>query len=266
MNSKKDMVSSDFKHGVNPIVPFTICIGGNVVSRGVTFENLLSMFFTRNVKGKLQSDTYIQRARMFGNRKNVFDKFELSITEELYEKWWEAFLFHRISLSTLTGLDAPVWINSKKIRAVAPSSVDKITVESYSNEISFGKFKLNSEITDIYNDSNKMNKIKKLEILKNLIGNESFPKFIYDYVENNIPKGDKNIHFQNIRDIEKITNADFKNIIRQRGGLVDPVKDSQINQNILHYFAIFKNENGYARFFYKPASRISFLKRSKNNL
>ena len=265
MNSKKDMVSSDFKHGVNPIVPFTICIGGNVVSRGVTFENLLSMFFTRNVKGKLQSDTYIQRARMFGNRKNVFDKFELSITEELYEKWWEAFLSHRISLSTLTGLDAPVWINSKKIRAVAPSSVDKITVESYSNEISFGKFKLNSEITDIYNDSNKMNKIKKLEILKNLIGNESFPKFIYDYVENNIPKGDKNIHFQNIRDIEKITNADFKNIIRQRGGLVDPVKDSQINQNILHYFAIFKNENGDARFFYKPASRISFLKRSKNN-
>ena len=36
---------------------------------------------------------------------------------------------------------------------------------------------------------------------------------------------------------------DIKNIIRQRGGLVDPVKDSQINQNILHKLIIELNKS-----------------------
>jgi hypothetical protein len=63
---------SDFRQNgasaTSPTSLFTIVIGGNIVSRGVTFDNLLSMFFTRDVKHKIQQDTYIQRARMFGSR------------------------------------------------------------------------------------------------------------------------------------------------------------------------------------------------------
>ena len=261
MNSKKDITSSDFQLGVNPIVPFTVCIGGNVVSRGVTFENLLSMYFTRDVKGKLQSDTYIQRARMFGNRENVFDSFELSITQTLYEKWWEAFLQHRISLSTLTGYDAPSWLNSRNVKVVAPSSIDQASVEKFSGEISFAKFKFNKEIEKIYNEGAT---IKNLEKLVKQIDGLGFPSFIYDYVENNLPLGGRNIHFQNIRAILKTEDYDHKNIKRYRGGLVDPIKsDESKKEKILHYFAIFTNDYGEARLYYKPTANISFLKRPR---
>ena len=67
LNSKRDRKTAG-ENATLPSSPFTIIIGGNIVSRGVTFPNLLSMFFTRNVKHKLQQDTYIQRARMFGAR------------------------------------------------------------------------------------------------------------------------------------------------------------------------------------------------------
>ncbi len=260
MNSKKDMVSSDFQFGVKPIVPFTVCIGGNVVSRGVTFENLLSMYFTRDVKGKLQSDTYIQRARMFGNRENVFDDFELSITEPLYEKWLEAFVYHRMSLASLTGIEAPVWLASRNIKACAPSSIDKSTVEQYSNEIPFNKFKLNESIEKIYSDGPK---IENLEKLYSLIENDGLPKYIYDYVANNLPKGNRNIHFQNIRKITTVTDADHSDIWRKKGGLVDPIKnDVQKKENVIHYFAIFKNSKNEARLFYKPTARLSLFKRN----
>jgi hypothetical protein len=53
MNSERDK-NVDLRMATNPATPFTVVIGGNIVSRGVTFESLLSMFFTRNAKGKLQ--------------------------------------------------------------------------------------------------------------------------------------------------------------------------------------------------------------------
>ena len=70
-----------------PTCPFTVIIGGNIVSRGVTFPNLLAMFFTRDVKTKLQQDTYIQRARMFGARGPILRDFELTIPRALYRDW-----------------------------------------------------------------------------------------------------------------------------------------------------------------------------------
>jgi Z1 domain len=73
---------------------FTIIIGGNIVSRGVTLANLLSMFFTRDVKHKIQQDTYIQRARMFGSRGDYLRSFELTIPTALYVDWHRCFVFH----------------------------------------------------------------------------------------------------------------------------------------------------------------------------
>jgi hypothetical protein len=86
MNSERDK-NVDLRMATSPATPFTVVIGGNIVSRGVTFENLLSMFFTRNAKGKLQQDTYIQRARMFGSRGKYLPYFELAIPASLYQDW-----------------------------------------------------------------------------------------------------------------------------------------------------------------------------------
>src|SRR6185437_14284293 len=44
---------------LKPTSLFSFGVGGNIISRGVTFENLLSMYFTRSVKGKFTQDTYI---------------------------------------------------------------------------------------------------------------------------------------------------------------------------------------------------------------
>ena len=59
MNSNTDKKNFDYFDATNPVALFTIAIGGNIISRGVTFENLLSMFFTRDVKHRIQQDTYI---------------------------------------------------------------------------------------------------------------------------------------------------------------------------------------------------------------
>lgn len=84
MNSDKEVNAADNRTATDPTAPFTVVIGGNIVSRGVTFNNLLSMFFTRDVKQKLQQDTYIQRARMFGSRGDYLKYFELVIPKSLY--------------------------------------------------------------------------------------------------------------------------------------------------------------------------------------
>lgn len=98
------VMNSDKKFDIDPTNPpslFTVVIGGNIVSRGVTFENLLSMYFTRDVKHKLQQDTYIQRARMFGNRKQYLRHFELWIPENLYNDWRRCFVYHFLALKMI---------------------------------------------------------------------------------------------------------------------------------------------------------------------
>jgi hypothetical protein len=97
MNSDREK-GTDFVSATNPATLFTIIVGGNIVSRGVTFNNLLSMYFSRSPKSKLQQDTYIQRARMFGSRGAYLEHFELTIPESLYQDWHRCFVFHKLAL------------------------------------------------------------------------------------------------------------------------------------------------------------------------
>lgn len=105
INSKKD--KDNLEKASNPKSLFTIAIGGNIISRGVTFDNLLSMYFTRTVKTKLQQDTYIQRARMFGSRGKYLKYFELTIPEQLYKDWHRCFVFHRLALDSVKSGNPP---------------------------------------------------------------------------------------------------------------------------------------------------------------
>jgi hypothetical protein len=138
VNSDAD-ATDDIKGATNPETPFTVAIGGNIISRGVTFNNLLSMFFTRTVKHKIQQDTYIQRARMFGNRVGYLDHFELHIPESLYLDWHQAFALHGLSMASIE-TKQPVWLEDRRIRAVSSSSIDKSSLSIDRGEISFEIF------------------------------------------------------------------------------------------------------------------------------
>src|SRR6266542_6523052 len=128
LNSDRDFVQNGIS-ATNPSALFTIIIGGNIVSRGVTFENLLSMFFTRDVKHKMQQDTYIQRARMFGSRKAYLNYFDLTIPKTLYLDWQRCFIFHRLSLEARKQNNrSPVWLDGERIIASASSSIDKTNI------------------------------------------------------------------------------------------------------------------------------------------
>ena len=55
--------------------PFNVFIGGQILDRGITIENLISFFYGRN-PGKFQQDTVLQHSRMYGAR----SKRDISVT------------------------------------------------------------------------------------------------------------------------------------------------------------------------------------------
>lgn len=121
----------------NPTSLFSFGVGGNIISRGVTFENLLSMYFTRSVKGKFSQDTYIQRARMFGPREGYKEYFQLWIPENLMGNWSKCFSFHKLALEALrSGSGAPVWLSDHKTTPTSPASIDKSSVDFEGGEMS----------------------------------------------------------------------------------------------------------------------------------
>jgi hypothetical protein len=127
LNSGRDRVA--VAGATIPSSPFTVIIGGNIISRGVTLANLLSMFFTRTARTRLQQDTYIQRARMFGARGEYLKHFELAIPAQLYADWHRCFVFHRLALKTVdTNLGSPVWVGDSRISVASNSSIDRATV------------------------------------------------------------------------------------------------------------------------------------------
>ena len=126
INSDEKNKDSYIDKLTKPIQPFTIVIWGNILSRDLTFDNLLSMFFLRTTKSwKLQQDTYIQMARMFWNRDWYLEYFELNISEPIYVSWWECFNNHRISFNLLRSGKKPVWVESEKSSSTSSTSIDK---------------------------------------------------------------------------------------------------------------------------------------------
>src|SRR5579864_21319 len=187
LNSERDRKALG-DSGTEPSSPFTIIIGGNIVSRGVTFPNLLSMFFTRNVKHRLQQDTYIQRARMFGARGKYLKHFELTIPSQLYGDWHRCFLFHNLALATIdNNLGSPVWIADGRVSVAANSSVDKATVTFDKGEMSFGMFDYSDDLDDLVLQG--PSDINTLEKLREKIGNQALPKFLIDYIKARSPDG-----------------------------------------------------------------------------
>ena len=259
MNSERDP-NVDFKAATNPAALFTFAIGGNIVSRGVTFDNLLSMFFTRDSKHKIQQDTYIQRARMFGSRKGYLEHFELTIPQSLFADWHRCFVFHKLSLAAIrNGQGSPTWLGSSRIAPVSASSIDETHVSLDKGEMSFKRFKFNPASWPSVAKVN--NSIDQLTALRNLVGDEAFPKYLFDYIIHT-SRNEETIGIHEPASIMKYSDADKEKIARKKGLIGKTQKDKF--ENAAHHVAIFYNDTGLARIFYKFSGSIQFIQNLKN--
>jgi hypothetical protein len=259
MNSERDK-NVDFKSATSPAALFTIIIGGNIVSRGVTFDNLLAMFFTRDSKHKIQQDTYIQRARMFGSRRSHLSHFELTIPETLYVDWHRCFVFHKLALEAIKAkMGSPVWLADQRISAVAPASIDKINVLLDKGEMSFPIFDYQPALDVMFRETN--DPIEALRKLQTAIGSESLPEYLIRYVQKMLPNGADSIAIHPSGNVGNMKDADKVKIERTKGLMGQVRRDFP---NAVHHFKIFYNAEDKARIIYKFNGNISFIQNVKH--
>ena len=262
LNSKRDPASSGDKPTV-PTCPFTVIIGGNIVSRGVTFPNLLSMFFTRDVKTKLQQDTYIQRARMFGARGKYLEHFELTIPEALYNDWHRCFVFHRLALQAITNnKTSPVWLGDKRISIAASSSIDHGTVDLNKGEMSYQIFKCSKfdKLDELVKAA--PTDIATLEKLREEIG-DAMPKFLIDYLAGVVKTNPGTLAIHTSSSIARQETADQKAISRTKGFIGTSQLEKSKFPAAIHHIKIFHNGKGMGRVFYKNLGGVQFVQNSK---
>lgn len=248
-------------NATTPSALFTVVIGGNIVSRGVTFNNLLSMFFTRDVATKLQQDTYIQRARMFGSRGAYLKHFELTIPEKLYADWHRCFVYHRLALASIdSGLGSPVWIADQRISAVSSASIDRSTVDLDKGEMSFALFDFSPEHDAIATSNSSA--ADKVNQLGDALGDAAFPRYLREFVLRSISSGRNNLKvFSSGGMFPGMTDQDKENIERRQGFLT--IRDGDRAGNTVHFLRIFHNDAGKARLFYKFDGSLQFIKSLK---
>jgi hypothetical protein len=258
LNSKRDRASAGDKPTV-PTCPFTVIIGGNIVSRGVTFPNLLSMFFTRDVKTKLQQDTYIQRARMFGARGAYLPHFELTIPRQLYSDWHRCFVFHRLALQAIRDNKVPpVWIGDPRISIAATSSIDRGTVDLNKGEMSFQIFEsadigeLDGIVQGAPTDLNTLRRLAEL------LGS-AVPKYLIDYLEADLKRPPSSLAIHTAGSIERYATADRQTISRTKGFIGTPQLEEGRFGAVKHHIKIMHDGAGRGRVFYKNLGGIQFV-------
>ena len=274
INSKND--KSNVDRACNPEVLYTFAIGGNIVSRGLTFKNLLTFFFSRGVKGKFQQNTYIQRARMFGTRP-YHKYFELCIPENLYESWADCFEDHELAI-ILGRKNKLAAIQRSTNRSTDPASIDKQNIIIGKGEFQVGEiFELTLELKEQILNSNK-NPIALLEILKEkkLLDEKHFDEGIIEYIKNQSEdlykdtvmvfagaEGEDSIH--TVAGYK--TDGDNDTISRKRGGIIQAlIKDRPRYFGKVHHIMPISNAEGTrARFYYKSFIGHTILLNMKNN-
>ena len=245
----------------NPSSLFTLVIGGNIVSRGVTFNNLLSMFFTRDVKNKLQQDTYIQRARMFGSRGAYLRHFELTIPIALYADWHRCFVYHRLALASIeSGLGSPVWIADHRISAVASASIDRSTVDLDRGEMSYAMFDFDKKLDEIAQA--EISAADKVNQLANCLGDAAFPQYLREFILRQLSTGKQGLKVFSSGGMFPSMSEDEKAQIQRRQGFLT-IREGDRVGSTSHFLRIFTNDDGKARLFYKFDGSIQFIKNLK---
>jgi hypothetical protein len=251
LNSERDRKAAG-DNATEPSSPFTIIIGGNIVSRGVTFSNLLGMYFTRSVSSKMQQDTYIQRARMFGARGEYLEHFELTIPTALYNDWKRCFIFHRLALFTIKeNLGSPVWIGDSGISVASSASIDKSTVTFNRGELSFQMFDLTPELFEMM--AMPSPGTERLWMLRDQIGNSALPEFLIKYIERTSPHGKASTVFHPPSDIsnQKSAGTNIEAVARDKGFMGKSQIAPEKYPSAAHHLKVFYNRKNKARVFYK---------------
>lgn len=245
----------------NPPALFTVVIGGNIISRGITFNNLIGMFFTRDVKHKMQQDTYIQRARMFGNRLTYLKYFELFIPEQLYLDWHRCFVYHQLSLEAIKADNkAPVWISDQRIQPVAPGSIDKRSVVTDAGEMYFAKFALNQDIAAIVGGQ-QLSEIDRLQKIHDIYGDKVLPAYVLSFIQiNSYPH---NIALHPIRQVGRGTG--YHDTLYRPKGILGGM-DIDRYPAAVHHFMIIRNTRNEARMVYQYAGKVQFLRNFKTRV
>jgi DNA polymerase III delta prime subunit len=259
INSERDRELEKITAVTDPKRPFTVAIGGNIISRGVTFDRLLTMFFTRSPKHKIQTDTYVQRARMFGSRSPYLDHFELHIPKSLYQDWHTAFYLHRLGMASLKTGD-PIWYENDRTSAVASSSKDKANIFQDAGEVDFDIFVFNEEI-DKFTSEAKLGYDSFAKLMEMLPSNY-LPTQITKTIESMKPNGDQSIVIHKSRSIKNhtsLTPEDIAEIRRGNKGLFYGSDASRFPQSV-HHFQIFNNPAGNGRMIYKYVEKGKGLK------
>lgn len=262
MNSDFDKKNQDYETATDPSTLFTIAIGGNIVSRGVTFNSLLSMFFTRDTKHKIQQDTYIQRARMFGTRDYPLTYFELTIPESLYLDWHRCFVFHSLALDSIRNKNgAPVWLSDHRINAAAATSIDRSRLDMNSGEMSFEKFIYKAEIDALLGDT--ATSFDRIKQLRDLLGDNCLPAYLLEFVKAFSPHSTASLAMHPSNTIEGYADADHADVSRKKGLIGKSDREEARFPNAIHHIKIYKNSQGEARVFYRYEGKISFAKMTK---
>jgi hypothetical protein len=259
LNSERDWKDNS-SAATTPTSLFTIIIGGNIVSRGVTLDNLLAMFFTRDVKHKIQQDTYIQRARMFGSRGDYLPFFELTMPQSLYLDWHRCFVFHRLALEAIReGFGSLVWLGDQRIQAVASSSIDRSTVDLDRGEMSFSLFDYSSNIEQIARSSRAP--IETLDSLAGMIGSAAFPDYLLRYIKRTSGAAGSSVAVHQPIDISGYADGPDidKHQITRRRGFIGKTQLSKF-PSAAHHIFILHNEGEKARVFYKFVGSLQFIK------
>ena len=145
MNSKSSQ-SLKFDKGLN------IIVGGNSLGRGVTFEGLQIVYYSRTAKIP-QMDTYWQHCRMFGYNRDrglirVFMPFLLWTLFQNLQKSNQALIHQVVS----NGINAIKLLVYKGTRATRPSVVRKDQVSSLAGGVNyFPAYPKNSDVKLIDN-------------------------------------------------------------------------------------------------------------------
>ena len=251
----------------DPTSLFSFGVGGNIISRGVTFDNLLSLYFSRTVKGKFTQDTYIQRARMFGTRQDYKQYFQLWVPDLLMADWHKCFAFHKLALEALrSGAGVPVWLADHKTTPTASSSIDRSSVDFEGGEMSFGLFHyLPEEIGRLFERQRRSDK-EVLEGLRERFDEHEFPPYVYNYLRREIAVHSRQVSFHKPSGFgtagSRYTDEEKDNIRRTKGIFANnEFRRSELPQAV-HHLKVFYNDRGRARVFYKlNGGAIKFVQR-----
>lgn len=259
INHKND--KGNVQRAGKPRALFTFAIGGNIVSRGLTFERLLTFYFSRNVKGRMQQNTYIQRARMFGNRP-YSEHFELCVPETLFQDWADCFQDHELSLR-LAKSGAYAHVQSKKNAAADNAAIDKANVVVENSERTVGEtFPVSPELEKLIITSGQAATISFIRdlIASGDIPGDAFSEAVLNYIFETAEVDESDVFMVLKRDkngisMQNITNyADGveETILRPRGGVIHAMLNKREEYAIHKHFILpIKNNQGEMRFLYK---------------